>query len=156
HAVAGVTLLDTAPVRMKDRAWRLGRSILRSMGLTRALNRNRRLEELAGVRTVRGSDLGAVERRLRRVMDCAVLSLAWHRIRTVRCPIDIVLSNGVDIGADDVGDVSAAERWSRYSSAPIQVTRTQSTHNGLVRSEGVHIVAEVIRRRLSTIPTRVA
>jgi len=149
HVVAGVTLLDSAPIRNRDRLSRLARAMLRSFGLSKASRKNRKLEELAGVRTARGADLGEVERRLRRVMDCATVSLAWHRIRGVRCPIDIVLSNGVDVSAEDVTDAAACERWKRYSSAPVRVVRTAATHNGLVRKEGVDIVAETIRRQLS-------
>jgi thioesterase domain-containing protein/acyl carrier protein len=148
HDVAGVTLLDSAPIRNRDRASRLGRALLKSLGLSRASRKNRKIEELAGVRTVRGADLGAVERRLRRVMDCAGLSLAWHRIRNVRCPIDVVLSNGVDVSAEDVTDSAACERWKRYSSAEVRVVRTAATHNGLVRNEGVAIVAGIVRRQI--------
>ena len=83
-------------------------------------------------------------------MDCAGLSLAWHRIRSVRCPIDVVLSNGVDVSAEDVTDAAACERWKRYSSAPVRVVRTAATHNGLVRNEGVSIVADTVRRQLSS------
>lgn len=150
HEVAGVTLLDSAPIRNRDRIFRLGRACMRSLGISRASRSNRKLDELAGVRTVRGADLGAVERRLRRVMDCAGLSLAWHRIRSVRCPIDVVLSNGVDVSAEDVTDAAACERWKRYSSAPVRVVRTAATHNGLVRNEGVSIVADTVRRQLSS------
>ncbi len=148
--VASVSVLDTAPLGKRERFNRVARTALRYMGLSNASKRLKKLNELANVRTVNGASLGEVEHRLRRVMDVSGLSLAFHRLGRVSCPLNIILSNGIDIDGESVSEARVVERWSKYAHGEVRITRTTSSHNGLVRKEGVPAVAGVLRRVLST------
>jgi amino acid adenylation domain-containing protein len=156
-SVGSVTVLDASPIRNRDRLGRLGRTALRFAGLSKASKQLRKLDELAGIRTVNGANLGDVERRLRQVMDAAGISMVAHRMSRIRCGLEVVLSNGKHTHVEADGappngekpDGSIVTRWSRYTAGGVRLTRTDASHNGLVRREGVPRVAEAIRRALA-------
>jgi hypothetical protein len=124
------------------------RHIVRSVRRREAAATLTRPEKLAGFRTVRGDDLGEVERRLRAVTRLSQVSLAMHLPRAIPCTLDLVVSNGGDIGVAGFRE-RVESAWRPYARQGLRIESSDTGHVMLVRYGGVPAIARVLRRSLA-------
>jgi amino acid adenylation domain-containing protein len=147
RTIATLVVLDAAPPRPIERVRMLLRHLAWSLGYRGATVRLTELEKLAGLRTVRGDDLGEVERRLRAVMRLSQVSVALHRPRMIPCRLDLVVSNGGDVGVPGFREY-VTSAWTPYARYGLRIESSDTGHVMLVRSAGVPAIARVLRRSL--------
>ena len=153
RSVATLVVLDAAPPRLFDRARMALRHLAQSLGRDRSSGRLTRPEKLAGFRTVRGEDLGEVERRLRAVTRLSQVALAMHVPAAIPCALDLVTSNGGDIGVAGFRE-HVLRAWRPYARNGLRIESSDAGHVALVRYAGVPAIARVLRRSLAELAER--
>jgi enterobactin synthetase component F len=148
RTIATLVVLDAAPPRVIERVRMVARTLARSLRRGGASSKLTRTEELAGFRSVRGDDLGEVERRLRAVMRLSQVSVALHLPGAIPCTLDLVVSNGGDVGVAGFRQ-RVESAWKPYARHGLRIESSDTGHVMLVRYGGVPAIARVLRRSLA-------